>query len=405
MLAAVAMTVVCIMSSPMTVYADENTTFENTFIEEFDPDNLRYYNSLAGNRVVTGGINSFDGIQCTSEEDCKALERYLRSEDYVLVTTDDKDITDEEYDLFTSRYDAFLSPYMKRDNSVYWTMFKVYINKQTYDDTMAELREKGDISINREVELIDSSVIINYHIWEAATKKGTAVFYINDNISDWWLNRGFLEIKSPVNAMVKLECFDDETYHVFYVKANEPFLVKLRANGYFVRAVNTQEVKEGEDSLIYNNSIHIYTKNDIDNPYKLDLTKLVEKYNVGSIDISDKPDFSWENRNNINLKDYERGKITLDDEIIQESTQKPTQESSERDEATSDSAEKNSETPTGNIIKENEEVTGITEESVIVADKLERTQLKYRIIFIGSGIFITLIIILICYLIKRKNNK
>lgn len=397
LLSIVAVAAACIISFPTIAYADENTTFENTFIEEFDPDNLKYYNSLSGNKIVTGGVNSFDGIKCTSVDDCEALEKYLRSKEYVLVTTDDKDITDEEYDLFTSRYDAFLTRYMNRENSVYWTKYKVYVNKQTYENVISEIRNNGDISIDSEVEIIDSSVVLNYYSFESEMRKGTVVFDINENISDWWEDRGFLEISSPVNVMIKLECYEDDTYHVFYVKANEPFLVRLRANGYFVCAVNTQGIEEGEDTLKYTNNARISTENTIDNPYKLDITKLVEKYNISSIDISNKPDFSWENRDNINLKDYETGKIVLDSEIKQENIQS----SSESD------TNKETEMVTENTVKENEPVTDITKESVVVTDKIqtEKTQLKYRIIFIGSGILIIMIIMLICYLIKRKNNK
>ena len=127
LLAAAVMIAMCVSMSTITVHAKEQ--LKDTFIEEFDPDNLKYYHSLSGNRILTGGVNELNGIQCTTREDCEALEKYLRSAGYVLVTTDNKDVSDENYDLLQKEFNSFLSRYMDRDNAVYWTKYRVYLNK------------------------------------------------------------------------------------------------------------------------------------------------------------------------------------------------------------------------------------------------------------------------------------
>lgn len=38
-------------------------------------------------------------------------------------------------------------------------------------------------------------------------------------------------------------------------------------------------------------------------------------------------------------------------------------------------------------------------------EEMRKSQMKYRIIFIGGGILIVLIIAGVCYIIKKKNNK
>ncbi|RJW77246.1 hypothetical protein DW025_01060 [Coprococcus sp. AF38-1] len=405
LLAAAVMVAMCVSMSTITVHAKEQ--LKDTFIEEFDPDNLKYYHSLSGNQILTGGVNELNGIQCTTRNDCEALEKYLRSAGYVLVTTDSKDISDENYDLLQKEFNSFLSRYMDRDNEVYWTKYRVYLNKETYDNAISEMKKDGSFSIETELELIDSSVVLNYAVWDNYDRKETVVYEINDNIPDWWSETGFLEIYSPVNVMVKLEYRNDWTYHVFYVKANEPFLVKVRAGGYYVRTVNTQDVQEGENTLVYDNNVQVQLENTIDEPYQLDISKLTEKYDIMPIDLSDKPDFSWNNRNNISLNDYENGKVKLDydSEQSKENTTDTAElpsESSDKDfSSNSKTGETTAKTATG--------TTEIPEESVIVSKKekeeLRKSQMKYRIIFIGGGILIVLIIAGVCYIIKKKNNK
>lgn len=142
-------------------------------------------------------------------------------------------------------------------------------------------------------------------------------------------------------------------------------------------------------------------------PYQLDISKLTEKYDIMPIDLSDKPDFSWNNRNNISLNDYENGKVKLDydSEQSKENTTDTAELPSESSDKDSSSNSKTGET-TAKIATG---TTEIPEESVIVSEKekeeLRKSQMKYRIIFIGGGILIVLIIAGVCYIIKKKNNK
>lgn len=171
LLAAAVMVAMCVSMSTITVHAKEQ--LKDTFIEEFDPDNLKYYHSLSGNQILTGGVNELNGIQCTTRNDCEALEKYLRSAGYVLVTTDSKDISDENYDLLQKEFNSFLSRYMDRDNEVYWTKYRVYLNKETYDNAISEMKKDGSFSIETELELIDSSVVLNYAVWDNYDRKET----------------------------------------------------------------------------------------------------------------------------------------------------------------------------------------------------------------------------------------
>ena len=74
LLAAAVMVAMCVSMSTITVHAKEQ--LKDTFIEEFDPDNLKYYHSLSGNQILTGGVNELNGIQCTTRNDCgKVFEK------------------------------------------------------------------------------------------------------------------------------------------------------------------------------------------------------------------------------------------------------------------------------------------------------------------------------------------
>lgn len=250
-----------------------------------------------GNFIREGGINEFDGTKAESYEETVNLETVLRNSGYILVNTDSMDITDEEFEKFI-QYNFWFSDYIRPNEIFYWTKYRVYVYEPSYNDYMRQLEETGGIEDYTRMEINTSTVLISYAYWYSKDKAGTVCYEFNDNIPEWF-KTGYLEIRSPIDIAIKLRLPVEDTYYVFYVSANTPFLVKMKTGGYNIVDVNALEFKDRETAIVHNNMIHIEEENTLNKPYVVNLQKLVEKYNIPSADISGQPDYSIGQNQNI----------------------------------------------------------------------------------------------------------
>lgn len=268
-----------------------------------------WYQFGDGNPVMQGGINKLGGVECESKEDSIALEARLRAKGYILATTDDKDISDEDFETLTEvNYQPPYYQYFDRNSEFGWDMrmYKVYLYKASLDDALEQLRTEGRVRDTTKVELSTSTVVVDYAAWFFKERIGKVLNEINDNIPSWYTDVGFLEIQSPIDAKVTLELWSEHTYTVLYVKAGEPLLVKMKEGMHVVRDINYVGIDVKEDTIKpFNNLVVRADTNTIDNPKIMSLEGVVTKYEIPSLDITNKPDFNWGNKDNLDKTDYD----------------------------------------------------------------------------------------------------
>lgn len=285
----------------------------------------RYKVHEDGNWFAMGGINQFEGVKAQSREETQNMEANLIAKDYLLCSTNDMMITDAEYMAFISYYRPFwFSEYMANE-PFNWTKIKVYIYKPCFVDFIEQLETQSVKEYTRD-EINNSTVVLNYAIWDDVEKVGTISDEYNDNIPEWYKS-GYMEIRSPVDCSIKFWHSDSNRYYVFYISKDNPFLIKVRQGFYHLVEINSLEVNNnvddaGEETLPYNNQILIYDNCTYDNPYVIDLYNLCNKYNVKDIDISGKPDLSIDQ--NQDIPDAPSTDVDIDKEstIVQDDDKK-----------------------------------------------------------------------------------
>lgn len=297
---------------------DVKEQFTQNNSENYDNEELKdgnvyegaeWYPSLSGRLIRQGGRNSIDGRKCETKEETEALEARIRNENYILISTDDKDITDEEYNTYTSATTA--PPFLDeiKHTAFGWDnkMYKVYLYRPVFEQALKEIEEYNVIKSITLSEIYESSVIIDYGYWYMKEKVGKQDNEFNDNIPSFY-DTGFMQIISPVACEITILNSYEQGYYTFFVKADSPFLVKVKQGEYYIREINGTKIKLKEDLLPHTGIIWVQEENTEDNPFVIDLTEIVAKYNIAPQDISTEEDLSWENKDNI---DYEE----ISDEI------------------------------------------------------------------------------------------
>lgn len=255
----------------------------------------RYQLHEDGNWIAVGGRNEFDEVKANSREETERLEETLILNDYILVTTDQMNISYEDYVKFRDSRSFWFSEYIV-DEEPYWNNERLYVYKPSFDDYMEQLDSKSGTERYTVEEIINSSVLIDYIFWEMRDLVGSTSDIFNDNIPSY-VSVGYLQIESNINCEVKLLQAGTRRYYVFYIQKNNPFLVKIPVGCYHIVNVNNTEVSdnidnEGENTLPYNNQIQVREHHTIDNPYLIQLFELSTKYNLKDVDISGKPNYS-----------------------------------------------------------------------------------------------------------------
>lgn len=294
-------------------------SYDNTEIKDGNAySGAEWYYSLGGRLIRQGGRNSIDGKKCESKEETEALEQRIRNENYILISTDDKDITDEEYEKYMSSTTAppYVNELNKTDFGWDMKMYRVYLYRPVFEQALQDIEKYDVIKSVTLSEIYESSVIIDYGFWYMKDKVGKPDNEFNNNIPSY-CDTGFLQITSPVACEIIILNSYIQSYYTFYVKANTPFLVKVKQGEYYINKINGVKISTKEDLLPHTGIIWVQDENTEDNPFIIDLTGVIDKYEIQPQDISENEDLSWENRDNIIYKEiYEN--IPVQEVIVQE---------------------------------------------------------------------------------------
>lgn len=236
-----------------------------------------------------GGVNKIDGAACQSKEETEALEARLRNEDYILINTDDKDISDEEFELLCGNQRYYPPYYEYADlnsggKAFNWDMKmrKIYVYRPSYDDVMEQLKERGQVKSETQIEMSSSAVLIDYGYWFFADRVGKTVNEYDDNIPSWFPeeNTGYALIKSPIDVTIRFFRCSSQTYYEIPVTGSVPRLVKMKKGRYIIEEINRTSISIQESTLSYNNDFQIDTINTKDDPYVISIDETVEKYGI-----------------------------------------------------------------------------------------------------------------------------
>lgn len=254
----------------------------------------------SNNKVYLGGCNQFDGITFDSREDCERYENSLIGLGYIQVSGTNAEITENELQEFRDLDDRYWFCQYFESPEKYDGKAKVYLNRETYYDYIKDDNHKLECY---QQELMTSTVVIDYTYFEDIEKAYTESDEINERIPSYY-QTGFFLIKSSVDIQLRLFHDAESRYYTLFIKANKPFLVQMKSGRYFITVINNQELEtvvrqkyskdKGEATLPYQNNIVLDETNTQENPYVIDLSATIEKYDIQDIDINDKPDLSYD---------------------------------------------------------------------------------------------------------------
>lgn len=312
----IALCLLCSMLNPMQVYATgqfPETPTETTSSGQFPEADVEKWENREEEKIVewyqieeggtmfrSGGINKIDGEKVETEEEMQALEAELQSSGYVQVTGEGRDISAEDYALLEQNrvglpFANWIDPDSKH-TAYYDDFYRVYIYKPIYNDLIEQLKEDGRVSSITGREASASMVVINDGEWYHKNRIGKIITEYNNQLPEW-ADAGFLQIESQIDACVTMMYTSGQYYVQFFVKANEPFLVKLRTGGYYITSINTEGIAVEEGALMHHNSIYISESHTESDPKILSIKQVVEKYNIAPLEnIEEQPDYSWGNR-------------------------------------------------------------------------------------------------------------
>ena len=260
--------------------------------DEQEQTMIRHRYDEDGRWVYNGGVNTFAGMKFgkTSEE-CQKLEKLLKSNGYICVYGQGKEISDEEYNkyLYKNPYGIGFEDYAQTNTNdkyevYYQRFFKIYLNKLSYQDYKDSI-EKTGIPLTRTLdELRDSYVVIDYAMEYSMTKLGKVIDEINDRIPVWW-KTGYLLVKSPIDVKMTIYHTMECCYNELYIKANEPYMVRLKIGSYIITKVNGTDTDHNDELLPFSNNVNIGEDNDKSHPYELKLEEFIKKRNIPTINL------------------------------------------------------------------------------------------------------------------------
>lgn len=245
----------------------------------------KYYEG--GNFVPQGGTNEFDSVKAETRDDLEQLEKTLPDEGYILCSQDNID----EKVWQTLSNDYWFAAYLNQERD------KVYIFCQSYDDLKDVLDHNKVVPVGLRLEIICSTVVLNYDYFYYVDLVGKQCFEFNNNIpAD--KKGSYIEIRSPIDTQITLRNRATEELYIFYLTKGNPFKVKIRCGTYIVSDINGYTLDVGETSLPSKNIIEA-VENTEDTPIIIDLNAVTAKYEIVAADISGQPDYSLEQNQNI----------------------------------------------------------------------------------------------------------
>ena len=248
-----------------------------------------------GRWVYSGGVNTFAGLTFDkTTSDCRKLENMLKTYGYICVYGQGQQISDEEYNkyLHDNPYNIGFEDFAQKNTNdrfevYYQRFFKVYLSKLSYEDYKKGIDQNGYPPDRAIDELRDSYVVVDYAMEYSMSKYGKVIDEINDRIPVWW-NTGYLLIKSPIDVKITAYHIMESCYYEFYVKAKEPYLVKVKLGAYVITELNGKSIDENEEFLPFTNNVNIdHINNDKSHPYELKLEKVIKERDIPTINLEE----------------------------------------------------------------------------------------------------------------------
>lgn len=247
---------------------------------------IQYYEE--GNFVPQGGVNEYDSVKAETREDLEQWEKTLPDEGYILCNQDNID----EKAWQTLSNDYWFASYLNEERD------KVYIFRQSYEDLEDVLDHNKVVPVGLRLEIICSTVVLNYDYFYYVDLVGKQCFEFNNNIpAD--KKGSYIEIRSPIDTQITLRNRATEELYIFYLTKGNPFKVKIRCGTYIVSDINGYTLDVGEASLPSKNIIDATIENTEDTPIIIDLKTVTAKYGIVAADISGQPDYSLGQNQNI----------------------------------------------------------------------------------------------------------
>ncbi len=259
-----------------------------------------------GNWVSIGGCNEFAGKVANTREEAEELERTLIQNDYILLNTDNASVPEEDFNRFIS-HKLYWFTEKSQHIEPYWNKYKLYLPYEVYHNFMDQLEADGDIQIYTDLEVDTSAVVVDYLFYETIEKAGTRSYEFNGGIPSYIEHTGWLRIISPIDVEIVFLDAGVQRYFVFYVPKEKEFIIEFpRSTDLRVISINGRKVTENDSHINGNNRFFIDDRNPVDNPFVFDTTEVVNAYNIQEIDISGKPDYSFDFNNPDKIPEEER---------------------------------------------------------------------------------------------------
>lgn len=288
-----------------------------------------------GNFIRMGGVNSVDGIKAESREETEKLEQHLKENNYILVNTKEKQISDEEFELMKKIFQNItIGDIMYEDDKPYYSENqKLYLNKDVYNVCLEQVKEKGIGKVNpfTTLELSTSAVFIDYLVWNIVDNIGTVYTdeFINENLkkfdeengTEFDTYAGYIYIFTDIDSRIIFSEQYTKTFQQIDVVANVPTLVKMRNGYYKIDTINDISIEQDESLLgdYHNNIFKLHNGFTAENPVIIDLTKGVnDKYEIKPYNIKGSIDFRDKEWTDIDPDEY---KVTVEDEKNEEGSQ------------------------------------------------------------------------------------
>lgn len=261
-----------------------------------------------GNWVFIGGCNEFAGNVAENREEAEELEQTLIRNDYILLNTDSAAIPEEDFNTFI-HHKLYWFTEKSQHKEPYWNKYKLYLPYDVYHDFMTQLEADGDIQIYTDLEVDTSAVVVDYLFYETLEKAGTRSYEFNGGIPSYVEHTGWIKIISPIDVEIVFINAGNQQYFVFYVPKNKEFMVEFpRSTDLRVVSINGIKVSENDSHIGKNggNRFYLDDRNPIESPETFDTSEVVEAYKIPEIDISGKPDYSFDFNNPDKVPEEER---------------------------------------------------------------------------------------------------
>lgn len=292
--------VLCIMFiCPLNAFADDEIKTDEPKWGEHTARRTKFWADCDEcHWIRSGGTNKLDGIQAESREEAEWLENYVKSIDYVLANTDDKQITDEELSVL-QMMNFSGKRYLDPDFHWGWASgnFKVYVYRPSLDLAVKHFKEDGMVDIHSYTEISLSTVFFDYELFNVLDRVGTtidAIDEINDNLPENCIdNAGYVKFTTPIDCQITLHLLDNNYYYTLFLRKGST-LMKLRCDHYMISEINTTTINEdGGDELLWNGNYIVVYKQPEDDPICVDLTQVVARDGIEDIDVTGKPNYGY----------------------------------------------------------------------------------------------------------------